>query len=91
MGSWPKEQGIFRFRAGDAVFVRDRGHGRNGGGFRIVEAKVIEPHYHPDRHPSYPDGEGYELDGELWWSCYPGSRVFKTRAEAVAARLSEVR
>jgi hypothetical protein len=51
----------------------------------------MERHLHTDRHPAYPNGEGYALDGELWWDCYPGCRVFKTREEAIKARLSEVK
>jgi len=78
---------VFRFNIGDKVWVRDRGHGRNGGGYRIVEARVLEAHYHPDRHPFYPNGEGYSLDGDLWWDCYPGCRIFATREEAVKARI----
>lgn len=74
----------FRFEVGQTVWVRDRGH---HGGFRIEEATVREQHHHPDRHPFYPHGEGYDLDGQLWWSCYPGCRVFATRKEAVEARL----
>lgn len=74
----------FRFDIGQTVWVRDKG---KHGGFRIVEAKVEDHHYHPDRHPFYPNGEGYDLSGNLWWSCYPGCRVFGTRAEASAARL----
>lgn len=80
-------ESVHRFQAGQKVWVRDRGHGRHGGGYRIVEATVRELHYHPGRHPSCPDGEGYSLDGELWWDCYPGCRVFATRKEAVAARM----
>lgn len=79
---------VFRFSEGQKVWVRDRGHGRNGGGYRIVEAVVLEQHYHPGRHPWYPHGEGYSLDGNLWWDCYPGCRVFATKEEAVAARLT---
>ena len=84
---WPR--GVFRFKRGENVWVRDRGTGR--GGYRIVPAKVMERHLHTDRHPAYPNGEGYALDGELWWDCYPGCRVFKTREEAIKARLSEVK
>lgn len=80
---WPA--GVFRFRRGSKVWVRDRGTGR--GGYRIVPAKVRERHHHPDRHPGYPRGEGYALDGDLWWDCYPGCRVFTTRDEAIKARL----
>ena len=78
---------IFRFRVGQRVWVRDRGHGPHGSGYRIVEAVVREQHQHPGRHPWYPNGEGYSLDGQLWWDCYPGCRVFRTREEALAARL----
>jgi hypothetical protein len=74
-----------RFKVGDEVLVRDKGAGR--GGYRIVKATVVEVHDHPGREPGYPHGEGYELDGELWWSCYPGCRVWATRAEALAARM----
>ena len=86
---WP--EGVFRFKRGENVWVRDRSHGDGRGGYCIVPAKVRERHYHPGRHPAYPSGEGYALDGELWWDCYPGCRVFKTREEAIKARLSEVR
>src|ERR1019366_3116347 len=82
---WPR--GVFRFRRGQYVWVRDRCHskGLSGrGGYTIVQARV------PDRHPFYPNGEGYALDGELWWDCYPGCRVFATRAEALAARMGKV-
>lgn len=58
-------------------------------GYAIVEATVVDLHYHPGRHPWYPDGEGYDLDGDLWWTCYPGCRVFATRAEAIAARMKK--
>lgn len=85
------EKGVHRFVAGQKVWVRDKGHGRNGGGYRIVEATVREQHYHPGRHPWYPNGEGYSLDGNLWWDCYPGCRVFATRVEAVAARMSALK
>ena len=61
------------------------------GGFSIVQAKVRERHYHPCRHPAYLNGEGYTLDGELWWDCYPGCRVFKTRDEALAARMGNIK
>lgn len=82
---WPA--GVFRFKRGENVWVRDRSHGDGRGGYCIVPAKVRERHYHPGRHPGYPSGEGYALDGELWWDCYPGCRVFKTRQEAIKARL----
>ena len=90
---WPR--GVFRFKRGEKVWVRDRCHGKAPlsnvrGGFTIVEARVRERHYHPGRTPAYPNGEGYALDGELWWDCYPGCRVFKTREEALAARMSKV-
>ena len=76
---------IFRFKVGQTVWVRDR---RSvPGGFRLVEAKVRKQHNHPDRHPYYPNGEGYSLDGDLWWDCYPGCRVFATREEARTTRL----
>lgn len=75
----------FRFKVGQKVWVRDRREAR--GGYRIVEATVADHHYHPGRHPWYPNGEGYDLDGDLWWSCYPGLRVFATRADAIAGRL----
>ena len=86
----------FRFKVGDAVWVRDRCHGKSPlskvrGGFTIVKATVRERHSHPDRHPFYPNGEGYALDGELWWDCYPGCRVASTRKEAIAIRLSGIR
>lgn len=85
-------KGIHRFKVGQTVWVRDRSHSLgHAGGYCIVEAKVRELHYHPDRHPGYPNGEGYALDGELWWDCYPGCRVFATRAEAIAARMSRVK
>jgi hypothetical protein len=77
----------YRFKVGDQVWVRDASHGKNTGGYTIVRATVREVHYHPDRHPAYPHGEGYALDGDLWWDCYPGCRVFATRAEATAARM----
>lgn len=85
MSSFPSECGDFRFAVGDKVWVRDLG--RNGRGYKIAEATVREQHHHPDRHPSYPNGEGYALDGELWWDCYPGCRVFATKTEAKAARI----
>ena len=79
---------IFRFAVGDKVWVRDRSHSlRARGGYTIVEATVREQHHHPERHPAYPNGEGYSLDGELWWDCYPGRRVFATRQEAIDARM----
>jgi hypothetical protein len=77
--------GPHRFKIGQKVWVRDaRLHG-----YAIVEATVADLHYHPDRHPWYPDGEGYDLDGELWWTCYPGCRVFATKEEAKAARMNK--
>lgn len=80
--------GVFRFKVGDTVWVRDRGHSIHGsGGYTIVKATVRERHYHPGRHPAYPNGEGYALDGDLWWDCYPGCRVAATRAEAIQIRL----
>lgn len=82
---WPRN--VFRFKRGQYVWVRDRG---TNGGFRIVEARVRERHLHLDRHPFYPNGEGYALDGDLWWDCYPGCRVFATRTQAVRARLGEI-
>ena len=88
---WPK--GVFRFRRGQYVWVRDKAHGRNSrgrGGYSIVRARVRERHLHPDRHPFYPHGEGYAPDGKLWWDCYPGCRVFATHAEAVAARMGKL-
>jgi hypothetical protein len=87
MGSFPEKDGEFRFSVGQTVWVRDRTAGR--GGYKITQATVREQHYHPDRHPGYPNGEGYALDGELWWDCYPGCRVFATREEALSARLSK--
>lgn len=77
----------YRFRPGDRVWVRDKGHGN--GGFKIEQATVREVHSHPGREPFYPHGEGYALDGELWWDCYPGCRVWATRKEALAARVTE--
>lgn len=77
----------FRFTVGQKVWVRDRRAAR--GGFRIVEATVVGHHYHPGRHPWYPNGEGYDLKGNLYWTCYPGLRVFATRAKAVAGRLPQ--
>ena len=76
---------VFRFQVGDKVWVRDR----RTRGYAVVEAVVREQHTHQDRHPAYPDGEGYALDGELWWDCYPGCRVFATQGEAKAARITE--
>jgi len=94
-----------RFRVGDKVWVRDVGctlyHRMRG--FRIRGPVVIqEVHSHPGRHPFYPGGEGYsfnysgvgseadnEAQDDLWWDCYPGSRVWATREEASAARVSE--
>lgn len=87
------DEKIFRFNVGDKVWVRDPAHhkGHRGrGGYTIVEATVREQHHHPDRHPFYPDGEGYALDSHLWWDCYPGCRVFATKQEATAARLSKI-
>lgn len=83
-------QHIFRFKAGAKVWVRDAVAGQRGG-YRIAEATVREQHYHPGRHPFYPDGEGYALDGDLCWDCYPGCRVFATREEALAARMGKLR
>lgn len=79
-----------RFKVGDKVWVRDKAHGNGRGGYTIVEATVREQHTHQGRHPFYPNGEGYALDGDLWWDCYPGCRVFATRREAIDARMSEV-
>jgi hypothetical protein len=86
MSSFPiEDETIFRFKEGQTVWVRDLGsHGR---GYKIEEATVRERHFHPDRHPFYPNGEGYSLDGMLWWDCYPGCRVFATKEEAKAARI----
>jgi hypothetical protein len=80
--------GVHRFAVGDKVWVRDA---RHHGGYCIVEAIVRDLHFHPDRHPWYPHGEGYDLDGQLWWTCYPGCRVFATRAEALAARMTKLK
>lgn len=74
---------IHRFKVGDKVWVRDR----RVRGCTVVEATVKECHFHPDRHPFYPNGEGYQLEGELWWSCYPGCRVFATKDKAKAYRV----
>jgi hypothetical protein len=82
------EETIFRFNVGDRVWVRDLG--KHGRGFCIAQATVREQHRHLDRHPWYPNGEGYALDGFLWWDCYPGCRVFATRAEAAAARIGAI-
>lgn len=80
---------VHRFKVGQVVWVRDlASHGR---GYKIEFATVREQHYHPDRHPGYPHGEGYALDGELWWDCYPGCRVFGTREEATKARVPKCR
>lgn len=76
-----------RFKVGDTVFVRDKSRSQHG--YRIVEAAVREVHHHEGRHPGYPYGEGYALDGQLWWDCYPGCRVFATRGAALRARLSK--
>ena len=73
---------MFRFNVGQKVWVRDR----RG----VREAIVREQHNHPSRHPFYPYGEGYALNGNLWWDCYPGCRVFATQAEAKAARVSQM-
>jgi len=88
------DRGVFRFKRGQYVWVRDAGHYKNhrgSGGFTIVQARVRERHYHPDRQPFYPNGEGYTLDGYLHWDCYPGCRVFATREEAIAARMGKVK
>jgi hypothetical protein len=81
----------FRFKIGDTVWVKDRGHGPSGRGCAIVKATIREQHSHPGRHPFYPNGEGYALNGNLWWDCYPGCRVAATRKEAIAIRLSEIK
>lgn len=75
---------IFRFSVGQIVWVRDYRWPR---GRKVVKAIVREQHIHEGRHPWYPNGEGYALDGELWWDCYSGSRVFLTREEAMSERL----
>lgn len=80
----------FRFKVGEKVWVKDKGHGKKGRGYAIIEATVREQHYHPGRHPSYPNGEGYALDGNLWWDCYPGCRVFATRKDAINSRLGDI-
>jgi hypothetical protein len=79
-----------RFKPGDKVWVRDAGRPKGDGhsGYRIVEATVREVCTHDGRAPFYPHGEGYRLDGGLWWDCYPGCRVWASRAEAIAARLT---
>jgi hypothetical protein len=77
-------RGIFRFHVGQIVWVRDYRWPR---GYKIEQATVRECHEHAGRHPWYPNGEGYSLDGQLWWDCYPGCRVFATREEALKARL----
>jgi len=82
--SMERLESIFRFNAGQTVWVRDYRYPR---GCKVVEATVREQHSHHGRHPWYPNGEGYSLDGELWWDCYPGCRVFATREEAKAGRL----
>lgn len=76
----------FRFVVGQTVWVRDQ----RARGSAVVEATVREQHSHPSRHPFYPNGEGYALDGNLWWDCYPGCRVFATQAEAKTARVSDM-
>lgn len=83
------EPKIHRFSVGQTVWVRDKGHGSNGSGYKIEQAVVREQHIHPGRQPWYPNGEGYSLDGNLWWDCYPGCRVFATRNEAVNARMTK--
>jgi hypothetical protein len=89
---------VFRFGIGANVYVvdgqvidfSDRGLLKEDPhvyrSLSIVAATVRELHSHPERDPTYPGGEGYALDGILWWDCYPGSRVFATREEAEAAR-----
>lgn len=66
-----------RFQPGDKVWVRDRRLAR--GGFKVEPAVVVE--YAP-RYGFKPNDEGYELDGYLYWTTYPGCRVFATRHEA---------
>jgi hypothetical protein len=83
-GALLKVNNIWRFQMGQAVWVRDF---RSPHGVKIVQATVREQHEHGDRHPWYPNGEGYSLDGELWWDCYPGCRVFATQEEAKSGRL----
>jgi len=78
------ERTIFRFNVGQTVWVRDY---RPEGGYKLEKATVREQHEHPGRHPWYPDGEGYSLDGNLWWDCYPGCRVHATREAARDFRL----
>jgi hypothetical protein len=94
-----------RFKVGDTVFVRDKAAPKGGthyredgsyidqrGGYRIVKAVVQDVHFHPGREPFYPHGEGYSFNGcgaSLWWDCYPGCRVWATREEAIAARMTE--
>ena len=75
---------IFRFEVGQTVWVRDYRYPR---GVKVVQAVVREQHEHAGRHPWYPNGEGYSLDGELWWDCYPGCRVFASLEKAKAGRL----
>lgn len=82
-------ENIHRFSVGQKVWVRDLGP--HGHGYRIEEATVREQHVHPERHPWYPNGEGYSLNGNLWWDCYPGCRVFATREEAKNARMGKTR
>ena len=84
-------ENIHRFSVGQKVWVRDLSHGKRPNGFCIVEATVRAQHTHPGRHPWYPNGEGYSLDGDLWWDCYPGCRVFATRDEAKNARMGKSR
>ena len=77
-----------RFSVGQKVWVRDLSHGKRPNGFCIVEATVHEQHtLIPADIREYPNGEGYSLDGDLWWDCYPGCRVFATRDEAKNALL----